>query len=132
MPHLRASLLVHEFDKHVQCFGYDPNVFFATELAMRDAVVGSPFGAYLVRNAGRVVRHDEVVATFDRTFHVPRSTALQLECARDDAGALVLTQLWITIRRTRVNTFPAPASLMNTEPSQDTCPGAFLVPRFSS
>jgi ribonuclease I len=128
MPHLRASLLVHEFDKHVQCFSYDANAFFATELTMRDAVVRSPFGAYLARNAGRVLRHGDVVATFDATFRVPGSTALQLECARDDAGALVFTQLWITIRRTRANAFPAPASLMNTAPSQDTCPTAFLVP----
>ncbi len=128
MPHLPSSLLAHEFDRHVQCFGYDANAFFAAELAMREAVVRSPFGAYLVRSAGRVVRHDDVVARFDAAFRVPRSSALQLHCERDDRGAFVLTQLWITIRRTGANVFPAPSSLMDTQPSEDTCPRAFLVP----
>jgi len=128
MPHLPASLLVHEYDKHVQCFGFDTNAFFATELAMRDAVVASPFGAYLRRNVGRIVRHDDVVAVFDRTFRIPHSTSLQLQCARNDDGAVVLTQFWITVRRQSVAAFPAPSSLMDTEPNQDTCPASFAIP----
>ncbi|HZO94983.1 MAG TPA: hypothetical protein VFB22_14660 [Candidatus Baltobacteraceae bacterium] len=131
MPHLPSSLLVHEYDKHVQCFEFDPNAFFATELAMRDAVDRSAFGAYLKRNVGRVVRHDDVVARFDEAFRVPNSTSLQLQCDRNDAGIQVLTQLWITIRRDRVAVFPAPSSLIDTETNQDTCPASFGIPGWS-
>ncbi|HTV92360.1 MAG TPA: ribonuclease I [Verrucomicrobiae bacterium] len=128
MPHFEHSLLVHEYDKHVQCFGFDPAQFFTTELAMRDAVASSAFGRYLVAHAGADVTHTEVVAQFAASFATDRPTALQLQCGKSDAGAIVLTQFWITIHTDQIDAFPKPASLMATPTNQDTCPATFHIP----
>jgi ribonuclease I len=129
MPHfVHGSLLTHEYDKHVQCFNFDPNGFFATELAMRKAVVNSAFGKYLVAQAGHDVTHDAVVAQFTSAFATTHPTALQLQCDHSASGQTILTQFWITIKANDVGAFPQPASLMDTSPSQDTCPASFRVP----
>jgi ribonuclease I (enterobacter ribonuclease) len=128
MPHYQPSLLVHEYDKHVQCFGFDPAQFFATELAMRDAVASSAFGSYLDAQAGHDVKHADVIAQFATSFATNHPTALQLQCAKSNAGEVVLTQFWITIRTDQVNAFPKPISLMDTPTNQDTCPSTFRVP----
>ncbi len=128
MPHYEPSLLVHEYDKHVQCFGFDPAQFFATELAMRDAVASSAFGSYLDAQAGHDVKHADVIARFATSFATNYATALQLQCAKSNAGEVVLTQFWITIHTDQVNAFPKPISLMDTATDQDTCPSTFRVP----
>jgi len=130
MPHFAHSLLTHEYDKHVQCFGMDPAQFFQDELAMREAVVSSPFGAYLAQQAGHTVQHADVVAHFEHAFSTPHATALQLQCGKNAAGDVVLTQFWITIPSGELSAFPQPPSLMDTPTDQDTCPASFLVPNW--
>jgi ribonuclease I len=132
MPQFEHDLLTHEYDKHVQCFGFDPSVFFAAELTMRTAVATSPFGAYLVAQAGKDVDHDAVVASFERAFSTPHGTALQLQCGKNAAGALVFTQFWMTIPTAQLAAFPAPAAFMDTPTNQDTCPQRFRIPAWQS
>lgn len=131
MPYFATSLLTHEYDKHVQCFGFDPTLFFTTELAMRDAVVSSAFGAYLTQQAGKTVDHTAVVNAFDAAFSTAQNTSLQLQCGHDNAGRTVLTQFWITLHAAAVNDFPKPDAFMDTDPSQDSCPQTFLIPAWS-
>jgi ribonuclease I len=128
MPQFSNDLLTHEYDKHVQCFGYDPAAFFTTELAMRRAVVVSPFGAYLMQHVGRSVEHGALVRRFQSAFGTDRKTALQLRCERTGRGELVLTQLWMTIRASEIAAFPRPVAFMETFPKQDTCPLRFRIP----
>jgi ribonuclease I (enterobacter ribonuclease) len=128
MPHFTHSLLTHEYDKHVQCFGFDPEQFFSTALAMHDAVASSSFGTFLVGKAGQRVRHDDVVAQFTSTFGAAHPTALQLQCAKNAAGEEVLTQFWFQIPTNQINAFPQPQSFMDTPTNEDTCPPAFLIP----
>lgn len=131
MPHFEHSLLTHEYDKHVQCFGFDPTTFFSTELAMREALVESAFGKYLVARAGHVVTHEAVTAQFDSAFSTRASASLQLQCEQNDTGQVVLTQFWVTIRADAVAAFPRAGSLMDAPTNQDTCPASFLVPAWS-
>ena len=92
MPHLRHGLLRHEYDKHVQCFGFDTRKFFATELHMRREVLDSPFGRYLSASAqGHDVRRAHLLHVFMRAFGTDQQSALQLRCARDRRGRMVLT-----------------------------------------
>ncbi len=128
MPHFTHSLLRHEYDKHVQCFGFDPTVFFSTELAMRESVAASAFGKYLVAEAGHRVRHSAVTAAFDSAFSTHASASLQLQCEPNDEGETVLTQFWITIKTSEIGAFPKAISLVNATANQDTCPDVFLVP----
>jgi ribonuclease I len=129
MPHLRHSLLRHEYDKHVQCFGFDARSFFATELRMRHRVVDSAFGRYLAVTArGHEVRHSEVIDAFMRAFDTERVSALQLRCGRNDRGQEVLTQLWITLHTRALSRFPRDGALMDAPIAQDDCPGRFRVP----
>jgi len=129
MPHLKDSLLTHEYDKHVQCFGFDAQRFFATELQMRRQVVDSTFGRYLVVTArGHRVRHADVTAAFMRAFRTDQSSALQLRCEHDVARGAVLTQLWITLHADALPRFPRGGSLMNAPIAQDNCPARFQVP----
>ncbi len=131
MPHLKDSLLRHEYDKHVQCFGFDARNYFATELRMRQRVVDSAFGRYLTVTAqGRTVRHSDVIDAFMRAFDTDQPTALQLRCGRDDRGQMVLTQLWITLHTTALAYFPRHDALMSAPIAQDNCPGRFRVPRW--
>jgi ribonuclease I len=128
MPQFSDDLLVHEYDKHVVCFGFDPTAFFSMELAMRSAVSRSTFGTYLVRSAGSRVTHAAVVAEFNTTFHTAATTSLQLQCEEDRAGRDVLTQLWITIKASDLGEFPRGTALMNAKTNQDSCPTVFLIP----
>jgi ribonuclease I len=128
MPHFEHDLLVHEYDKHVRCFGFDATAFFTTELRMRQAVAESAFGRYLVSEAGNMVTHVAVTTHFASAFSTDKRTSLQLQCGRDSAGRTVLTQFWITIRTAELGEFPKPSSLMNALTDQDTCPAVFRVP----
>lgn len=130
MPHFEHSLLVHEYDKHVQCFGFDPTRFFTDELAMRDAVAASTFGRYLQAHAGQTVTHADVVSAFTQAFSTDRASALQLQCGKEAGGTIVLTQFWMTIPTAQLGAFPSAQALMATPPDQeeDTCPASFLIP----
>lgn len=130
MPHVSPSLLTHEYDKHVKCFGFDPDQFFGTELAMRAAVVAGPFGRYLTGLAGSTVSHADVTAAFEKAFSTGLATSLQLQCDHDARGATVLTQFWFTLRVDRLADFPNGDDLMATPPEQyeDNCPATFLIP----
>jgi ribonuclease I (enterobacter ribonuclease) len=129
MPHLKDSLLTHEYDKHVQCFGFDPQTFFQTELRMRLEVADSAFGRYLTVTArGHEVRHADVIQAFTRAFGTDQSSALQLRCGRNQLGQAVLTQLWITLYKDALSRFPRDDSFMNAPIPQDNCPRRFRVP----
>ena len=129
MPHLRHSLLTHEYDKHVQCFGFDTQTFFDTELRMRRQIVDSAFGRYLTGTArGHTVHHATVVAAFMHDFGTDQKAALQMRCERDAHGHTVLTQLWITLHADALARFPRGGSLMDAPIAQDNCPASFRVP----
>jgi ribonuclease I (enterobacter ribonuclease) len=129
MPHLKDGLLRHEYDKHVQCFGFDAQRFFTTELRMRGRVIDSAFGRYLTVTArGREVRHADVIDAFMRAFGTDQAAALQLRCARNDREQVVLTQLWITLHTDALARFPRDGALLNAPIAQDNCPGRFRVP----
>lgn len=131
MPHFRHSLLRHEYDKHVQCFGFDTRAFFATELHMRREVLASPFGRYLTTMAqGHDVRSADIIHAFMRAFGTDRRTALQLRCARDSRGRVVLTQMWITLHTDALARFPRHGALMNAPIAQSNCPRHVRVPRW--
>lgn len=128
MPHFRHSLLTHEYDKHVRCFGFDPVLFFTMELRMRAAVVASAFGRYVVGRRGLQTSRRDLDARFDAAFATTQTASLQLQCARDERGRTVLTQLWITIRASALAQFPRAPSFVNAVENQTTCPASFLVP----
>jgi ribonuclease I (enterobacter ribonuclease) len=131
MPHLKHGLLRHEYDKHVQCFGFEAQKFFATELRMRQRVVDSAFGRYLTVTAlGQEVRHADVSAAFMRAFGTDQTSALQLRCGRNDSGQMVLTQMWITLHTDALASFPRDGALMDAPIAQDNCPMRFRVPRW--
>lgn len=129
MPHLRHSLLTHEYDKHVQCFGFDAQRFFDTELSLRQRIVSSDFGHYLLRQErGHTVRHKDVINAFTTSFHTDQRAALQLRCGTDASGRKILTQLWITLHASALDSFPYGNSLMDAPITQDNCPQTFRVP----
>jgi ribonuclease I len=128
MPHLAQSLLTHEFDKHVQCFGFDPNQFFSTELAMRQAVADGAFGRYLLEHAGQTVSHADIATAFGSAFATPALASLQLECGHDATGQPILTQLWLTIAANRLASFPNADALIDAPIAQDDCPATFFLP----
>ncbi len=130
MPHFRHSLLTHVSDKHVRCFGFDPALFFSTELAMRYAVVSSGFGRYLVAHRGERVTQSALGARFESAFTTRDRTSLQLQCGRDASGRTVLTQFWITIRSQKLARFPRSGSLMDAIQNQTNCPASFLLPNW--
>lgn len=129
MPRLETSLLTHEYDKHVQCFGFDPQTFFLTELRMRREVTQSDFGRYLtVQAMDHEVAHAAVTEAFTRAFGTDQPASLQLRCGRNRRGQIVLTQLWITLHADALPRFPRGGSLMNAPIPQDNCPARFRVP----
>jgi ribonuclease I len=128
MPHFEHSLLNHEYDKHVQCFGFDPTQFFKTALAMRAAIESSAFGTYLQQQAGHDVDHVAVVNVFKADFGTEHGTALQLECGKTAGGQVVLTQFWFQIPVNELGAFPQAAAFMDTPSNEDTCPPQFRIP----
>jgi len=133
MPHLEDPLLPHEYVKHVQCFGFDPQAFFDTELRMRRQVLDSPFGRYLTATArGHTVGRAAVIDAFMHAFHSDQPSALQLRCERDEHGDTVLTQLWITLHSDALSRFPRGDSLMGAPIPQDNCPARFRVPDWTT
>lgn len=128
MPHLRSSLLQHEYHKHVQCFGFDAPRFFAFEAQLRQRLADGPFGHYLDAHAGQSVAHADVQAAFAAAYdvHVPR--AMQLRCTRRPDGQVWLSQLWFTVQRQRLGDFPRAGAYMRAPQAQGDCPAHFLIP----
>lgn len=131
MPQLDPSLLTHEYDKHVQCFGFDTQRFFATELDLRQRIATSPLGDWLRHHAGQRVARADLLAEFDRAFHTNKTDALQLRCSGPD-DARYLSQLWFTIPRTQLAAFPRNAGLMNAPIAEHNCPAHLRVPEWPS
>jgi ribonuclease I len=127
MPHVNGNLLTHEYDKHVQCFGFGAEEFFRTELTMRQIVADSSLGTYLSQHVGQNIRQDDLVAIFKQAFNTDKNGALQLRCENDRQGHRVLSQLWMTIRADRLDVFPNPDSWMDAPESQDNCPSSFAL-----
>ncbi len=67
--------------------------FVATELAMRQAVVESAFGRYLVAHLGRSLTHAKTVDRFRSAFATTAAASLQVQCKHDADGQPILTQL---------------------------------------
>ena len=130
MPHIAHSLLTHEYDKHVKCFGFDPNQFFSTELAMRATVVAGPFGHYLSDHVGQSVSHADVTAAFEKAFSTDLATSLQLQCEHNAQGGAILSQFWFTLHADKLAEFPQTDAFMTTPTAQyeDNCPTTFLIP----
>jgi len=128
MPQLSHSLLKHEYDKHVQCFGFGAEAFFSKLIKLRNDVADSMFGAYLKDHKGKTVSHNKVRAAFTNAFNTAHSDSLQLRCNRQ-SGQAVLSQIWVTIHANRLNQFPASASFMNAP--QDNCPAQFEIPSWN-
>jgi len=128
LPHTKGDLLRHEYDKHVQCFGFDPVLFFRTELAMRDAVLANGFARDLQAQAGRTVAKEDLAASFARFFRTSLPRAVQFQCGQDGSGRTVLTQFWISIRSDALSRFPDPRALTNSPVPQDNCPAWFGLP----
>jgi len=127
VPHLRHPLVVHEYAKHVRCFGYDPDRFFRTAMILRDRFSVAPIGQYLRSRAGLVVTHDEVLRFFALSTGATAERALQLQCGYDREGRAVLEQMWLTLRPDRLGAFPAAGAYAASPQVQDNCPAAFLV-----
>jgi ribonuclease I len=132
MPHLASSLLTHEYDKHVRCFGFDASAFFTTELAMLDAVAASSFGRDLVEHEGGEASHAAIVAAFESAFATTSAASLQLRCTLDPVRGPQLEQLWITIDAAKLDEFPAAAALIDAPIAQDTCPASFHLPAWNA
>ncbi len=128
MPHFADPLLRHEYDKHVQCFQFDPTKFFTTELAMHDTVANGAFGQYLVAHVGQTVTHDQVMDAFHSVFDTKLNQSLALECDKNSAGTPILTQLWFTLRVDDLDDFPKPQSMIDSPMKQDNCPASFTIP----
>ena len=129
MPRLEHSLLRHEYDKHVQCFGFGADAFFKTELRLRRRVVDSAFGHYLKTQArGHRVKRSRVIEAFMRSFGTRHRRAVQLRCGTDRRGRQVLTQFWITLHANAVEAFPHEPALMDAPIPQTNCPETFAVP----
>lgn len=127
MPQLEPSLLTHEYDKHVQCFGFDTQQFFDAELALRDRVADSPFGGWLRAHSGQSIARTDLLDAFDRVFDTDKTKALQLRCSGKD-DQRYLNQLWFTIPRQKLAAFPQDAGLMNAPIAQHNCPARFTIP----
>ncbi|MGB7757920.1 MAG: hypothetical protein WBL23_17860 [Salinisphaera sp.] len=121
------SLLTHEYDKHVQCFGFQTQRFFATALDLRQRITTSPLGDWMRRHAGQRVARADVLAEFDRAFYTIRTDALQLRCS-GPADARYLSQLWFTIPRTQLAAFPRHDGLMHAPIAQHNCPAHLRLP----
>ena len=128
MPHFTLSLLLHEYRKHVQCFGFDAARFFAFEAQLRQRVADGPLGHYLDAHAGQRVSHADLLAAFSSAYGVHVARALQLRCTRPADGQARLSQLWFTVRRQRVGDFPRAGAYMRAPQAQDDCPAHFVIP----
>ncbi|AWN17265.1 ribonuclease I [Salinisphaera sp. LB1] len=131
MPQLDRSLLTHEYDKHVQCFDFDTQRFFATELGLRQRIADSPLGDWLRQHAGQRVARANLRAEFDRAFDTSKTQALQLRCS-GPYDSRYLSQLWLTIPRAHLAEFPQDAGLMQAPIAQHNCPAHFRVPAWPS
>lgn len=132
MPQLKDDLQLHEYVKHVQCFGFPAHQFFETALKMRQAVVDSDFGDYLLEQAGQTRTRQELQDAFVKAFGTDQRRSLQLQCGKDKQGRNVLTQFWFTLQADKLAAYPAAESFVNTPDGEyeDSCGAAFLLPNW--
>ncbi|PRP71853.1 hypothetical protein BUE93_04215 [Chromobacterium amazonense] len=130
MPQLKDDLLLHEYVKHAQCFGYPAQQFFETALKMRQAVVDGGFGDYLLGQAGQTRTRQELQDAFAKAFGTDQRRSLQLQCGKDKQGRNVLTQFWFTLQADKLASFPAAESFVDTPDGEyeDSCAEPFVLP----
>ncbi|WP_083338819.1 ribonuclease T2 family protein [Chromobacterium sphagni] len=130
MPQLKDDLYTHEYVKHVQCFGFGASEFFGAAMNMRQAVVDSGFGAYLLAQAGQTRSREELAAEFSKAFGTNQVRSLQLQCGKDGRQRNVLTQVWFTLRADKLEDFPKADAFVNTPDGEyeDSCGQPFLMP----
>ncbi|UTH75107.1 hypothetical protein [Chromobacterium sp. IIBBL 290-4] len=129
MPQLQDDLQLHEYVKHAQCFGFPAAQFFETAMTMRQAVVDSKFGDYLLEQAGQTRTRKALEDAFSQSFGTDQRRSLQLQCGKDKQGRNVLTQFWFTLKADQLASFPAKESFVDTPDGEyeDSCAQPFIL-----
>ncbi|WP_068170534.1 ribonuclease T2 family protein [Neokomagataea thailandica] len=131
MPHFEHPLVVHEYTKHVQCFGYPADDFFVTAMSLRTRFEASAVGRYVTSLAGSKVQRDDVLAQIQRLSGVTAERGLQFQCSKRADGTAVLSQIWMTLNPQKLDAFPQSGSFMSSPFDQNSCPASFIVPSWS-
>ena len=129
MPGRQGCLDRHEFYKHAECYGWEPNAFFKRALALQRTLDRSPFGAFTRAHRGKTVARAALEKAFADAFGLKDASALELRCsARPGSTAdAVLTQTWITLDAKNADLFPKPAAFLPGR--RGNCADAVLIAR---
>lgn len=92
MPGYSSYLHRHEWVKHGSCYGRDAEAYFATAIALTEAVNDSEIGAFFRQNRGKRVDLKRIRMLFDKTFGRGSGYKVSMQCKQG-----MITELWLHI-----------------------------------
>ncbi|MFZ1815401.1 MAG: ribonuclease [Rhizobiaceae bacterium] len=90
MPGTRSALHRHEWIKHGTCMpGATAQTYFATSIALLEAVNASAVGKLFAANIGRELRVSDIRAAFDAGFGPGAGKRVRMACERDGSRQII-------------------------------------------
>ncbi len=89
MPGTRSQLDRHEWIKHGTCAGTDQQGYYATALALTEAVNTSSLPALFMANMGKSLSAARIARAFDADFGAGTGERVTLECVSDGSRRLI-------------------------------------------
>ena len=89
MPGTQSRLERHEWIKHGTCAGATGERYFATAVALVDALESAGIGALFAANIGATLSASDVRSAFDRAFGADAGKRVTLECERVSGRTLI-------------------------------------------
>jgi len=110
MPGRASCLGRYQYAKHAACLELTEEGYFATAVALVEAVNASAFADFVALNQGGEVRRNALIHAFEAAFGEGTDRALRLECG--GRGHRLLTEVRIAIAAAHLADFPAAQSLV--------------------
>lgn len=110
MPGRASCLDRYQYAKHAACLALPAEAYFATSVALLEAVNASAFVDFVMIHRGGEVGRNALIGAFEAAFGEGTGRTLSLQC--DGRGNRVLTEVRIGIDAERLDDFPAADSLV--------------------
>ncbi|MCG6857523.1 MAG: ribonuclease [Salaquimonas sp.] len=128
MPGTQSHLERHEWIKHGTCVeGATPESYFATSLALLDALNASSVRELFAGNIGKQISGEAIRNAFDTAFGPGAGGRLRIACKQDD-GRRLITELTIGLSGAMGEKPDLATLIAAAQPTDPGCPGGIVDP----
>lgn len=121
------TLLIHEYQKHMQCFGMNATEIFHIEESFQARILNSAWGKFLIAHQNQEVSKEILLQEYEKNYGKLPERGLQFRCMKTHDGHSFLTQFWFTLKPDHLIDFPHSSAFLPSLYPQDNCPDHFSL-----